>query len=184
MSIARRTLLPLGVLASVVLALSGTWLAINYEPQGFFADRNASGTIGAIHLVAAGVLGIVVLVGAAIAIANALQRLIEDRVVVSTVAVVATGLVIGAFVSGVLLPWDVAGSFDADGPGSLPRGVFLTDIAVVFVGSRLLTPGEYSRIAWLHVVVLPVLAVIVGLCAAQLVIRARRTAESTSASVP
>lgn len=133
-----------------VMAVTGIWLAFEYEPDG--------GTMSAIH----GIVGLLT-VGAALAVAVT-TALDEERSTAGVLpAVVVLAVVAGLYLTGPALRWDQMGARTGPDPGA--RGIvdaFDDDVELLTRGNEVIDAGDYRRIAWLHAVALPVALVVMG----------------------
>jgi hypothetical protein len=187
-NLARRTLLPLGAIAAVVVAATGVWLTFEYRPTvntlaGIVPGDgdNTTKILGTVHLVAATVLGIVVVVGAALALIAVARRTVARRPLVATIAVLAPlGMIVG-YDTGLTLPWQYV-ALRYVTVGDEIKGVFFPDgIKYVFTDIEI-SPGTYATQVWLHVCVIPLILIAAGIGALFLWSAARRSASAGSVS--
>lgn len=132
-----------------VLGALGIWLAFQYEPGG-------SG-VSDLH----DILGVVAVVAALVAAVATVAD--DDRSIAGILpAIVVLGVIAGMYLTGPTLAWD---RLAADGPVEDTLGVtavFDDDVGAVGRGDEEMTAQDYRRIAYLHVVALPVAVLAMG----------------------
>ena len=134
----------------VVTTALGIWLTFRYEPGG-----SGSSTIHA-------VLGVIA-VGAALVAAGATVADDERSTVGIIPAIVVLAVVAGIYLTGPALKWDSVSRRGIE--PQIEHGItFMTDddIGPVVYGDKQLSPSQYRRYAWLHVLALPVAVVVMG----------------------
>jgi quinol-cytochrome oxidoreductase complex cytochrome b subunit len=178
----RLTLVALGLF--VVLLLSGLYLTFRYRPvprrfgghtegRGFVLDATVIA-----HRIAADLFVATTVVVAVLFLVR-VRRPLGRAFVGATATLLFAASVAAAVVSGTLLPWDQLALYAVTiGNTTDPvRGVlsFPPAVKYVLIGTSEVSPSTYSRTAWLHVLVIPL--VIIGTAGAMFV--AARTGPRT-----
>jgi quinol-cytochrome oxidoreductase complex cytochrome b subunit len=132
----------------VVMTLTGIWLAFEYEPGG--------GAVTSLHRMVGVVAVVAALVGAVCTVADAERSTVG--ILPSIVVLLAAG---GLYLTGPTLAWD---ELTATGPVTL-KGItvaFDGDVNGVINGDQAILVDDYKRVAYLHVVGLPLLVIVMG----------------------